>query len=57
MQHNPETPLSKTIALRVPVDQIDFLRDQAKLNERTVSGEIRRLIREYQEASDERAAA
>ena len=52
-QGQPET---KVVALRVPVDLIVFLRAQAQANHRTVSGEIRRLIDEYQAACQREAA-
>jgi hypothetical protein len=60
MQHKPENQarrLDKNVVVRMPMEDIEFLRGQGRQNERTVSGEIRRLVREYRDAVEERQAA
>jgi predicted DNA-binding protein len=55
MQRNAEQA-DKTVALRMPVEQVTFLERLAERNERTVSAEIRLLVRQAMEQEEQQAA-
>jgi hypothetical protein len=57
MRQPAEETHDTTIALRMPAEQVAFLRAEAERNERTLSAEIRLLVRRAMETEQERRAA
>lgn len=56
LRQQDDSPETTIIALRIPVKDVDYLKRRAEANERTMSAELRWMVRQAK-AQDERKKA